>query len=241
MIAARVFDGRRLLQSFSWKGFFVFIAFAAGLAAWTWSGALFKGTMTFDEHLEYFLSLFQRSLLNYFPAYVLVGLADGLQLSGSRRRIALGVALVAGFLLAVQVRCGVSRDQMFYVYDGVILPYCTAFPTWRTYIDFPAAWITPLATGAVVTIFIFTRRRDAELVEQLHHAHAGEIESRRQRIESEIEAMHSRVDPDKLLATLRAVQARYAAGLQQGEAMLDELIGDLRQAAGRPGTEGAGE
>jgi hypothetical protein len=235
------FSSRRLLRSFSWKGFSIFVAFAAGLAAWTWSGALFKGTMTLDEHLDYFLSLFQRSLLNYFPAYLLVGLADGLGLTGTRRRWAIGAALVAGFLLAVQVRCGVSKDQMFYVYDGVILPYCTTFPTWRTYVDFTASWLSPLATGAVVTIFIFSRRHDAELVEQLHRVHAGELEARRQRIESEIEAMQSRVDPDKLLETLRGVRARYEAGLAEGEEMLDALIRDLRQAAGRPYAEGAGE
>jgi hypothetical protein len=238
---ARVLSGGRLLQSFSWKGFLVFVAFAAGISAWTWSGALFKGDWSFEQHLDYFLSLFQRSLLNYLPAYVLVGLADGLQLHGARRRFALGAALVVGMLLAVQVRCGVSRDQMFYVYDGVVLPYCTAFPTWRTYIDFPGAWISPLAIGSVVTVFIFTRRRDYELVAQLHQVHAGELESRRQRIESEIEAMQSRVDPDKLLETLRRVRARYDAGLAQGEAMLDELIGSLRQAAGRPQADGAGE
>jgi len=235
------FSSRRLLQSFSWRGFLIFIAFAAGISTWTWSGALFKGAWTFDQHLDYFLSLLQRSLLNYFPAYLLVGLADGMQLQGARRRFAIAAALVAGMLLAVQVRCGVSRDQMFYVYDGVILPYCTTFPTWRTYIDFPATWISPLAIGSVVTIFVFTRRRDAELVAQLHRVQAGELESQRQRIESEIDAMHSRVDPDKLLETLRAVQARYEAGLAQGEAMLDDLIGDLRHAAGRPQAEGAGE
>lgn len=235
------FSSSRLLQSFSWRGFLVFIAFAAGISAWTWSGALFKGVWSPQQHLDYFLGIFQRSLLNYFPAYVLVGLADGLQLHGARRRFALGAALVAGMLLAVQVRCGVSRDQMFYVYDRVILPYCTTFPTWRTYLDFPAAWISPLAIGSVVTIFIFTRRRDSELIAQLHRVHAGDLESQRQRIESEIEAMQSRVDPDRLLETLRGVRTRYETGLAQGEAMLDELIGDLRQAAGRRQAEGAGE
>ena len=235
------FSSRRLLQSFSWKGFAIFLAFAAGISAWTWSGALFKGTMTLDEHLNYFLSLFQRSLLNFFPAYLLIGLADGLNLSGTRRRVALGIALVTGFLLAVQVRCGVSKDQMFWVYDGVILPYCTSFPTWRTYVDFIASWMYPLCVGTVVTVFIFTRRRDAELIEQLHRVQAGELEARRQRIESEIEAMQSRVDPDRLLETLRAVRERYEAGLAGGEAMLDSLIRDLRQAAGRPYAEGAGE
>lgn len=235
------FTSRRLLQSFSWKSFFVFIAFAAGLAAWTWSGALFKGSVSLEEHLEYFLSLFQRSLLNYFPAYLLVGLADGLNLHGMRRRVAIVVALVAGFLLAVQVRCGVSKDQMFWVYDGVLLPYCTVFPTWRTYVDFPASWFTPLATGSMVAIFVFSMRRDSELVDQLHRVHAGELEARRQRIESEIEAMQSRVDPDRLLDTLRGVRERYEASLADGEAMLDSLISDLRQAAGRPQAEGAGE
>ncbi len=83
-------------------------------------------------------------------------------------------------------------------------------------------------------IFIFMRRRDAELVATLHRVRANELEDRRQRIESEIAAMHSRVDPDELQATLRSIRAGYEAGLAQGEAMLDHLIVDLRRAAQQP-------
>jgi hypothetical protein len=225
----------RLLRSFSWKGFFVFLGFASGYAAWTWSGALLTDkALDWPAESAYFLSLFQRALLNYFPAYVLVTIADGLDLRGRQRTVALVVALLLGIALAVQVRCAVNPYQMYYVYETQMARYCTTFPTWRTYIDFPAASLQPLAIAGIVMIFIFTRRRDAELVATLHRVRANELEERRQRIESEIEAMQARVDPDGLRATLRAVRERYEASAAEGEAMLDRLITDLRHAARHP-------
>jgi hypothetical protein len=225
-----------LLRSMSWRGVAIFFLFAIAMAAWTWSGLLLITTKTipFEEHAEYFLSLVQRNLLSYFPMYVLVAMADSLALGGNARRAALGAALVGGALLAVQLRCAVTADQIFYVYGSTQLPYCTSFPTWRTYFDFPATFLSPLVMGALVMVFAFSRRRDGELVAALHEARAAQLESRRQRIESEIAAMHSRVDPDRLLETLRAVQARYAESLAAGEERLDALISELREAAQRP-------
>jgi hypothetical protein len=130
-------------------------------------------------------------------------------------------------------------SQHFYVYSSVYMPYCAAFPTWRTYFDFPATFITPMTIAGAVMIFIFTRRRDAELVAALHAARTTQVEARRQRIESEIEAMRSRVDPDGLVETLRSIRARYEADPPGGEASLDDLIRSLREAAGRGGAEAA--
>ena len=223
------------LRSFSWKGVLLFIGFAAALSLWAWSGVIFANKPhTAQELTAYFLELFQRNLLNYFPAYLLVGLVDGLSLRGLSRRFALGVALVAGIALAVQVRCAVNMNEIFYAYQSVKLPYCTAFPTWRTYFDFPSSWITPMLTAAMVMIFVFTRRRDGELIASLHLVHAEELDSRRQRVEAELNAMRSRVDPDRLIQTLRNVRSRYETTLEEGEAMLDELIDDLRTAARAP-------
>ncbi len=132
------------------------------------------------------------------------------------------------------MRCAVNPDQVFYVNEWKTQAYCTSFPTWRTYIDFPAAFIQPITIGAMIMIFVFTRRRDGELVEKLHRARGAELEARRQRIESEIEAMQSRVDPDGLLETLRTVRGEYEASLQKGEQLLDKLITDLRHAARHP-------
>jgi hypothetical protein len=223
------------LRSFSWKGVLVFFGFVAALSAWTWSGVFFTNHVhSPQELLSYFLELFQRNLLNYSPAYVLVGLVDGLSLRGAPRRIALGMALVAGIALAVQVRCGVNMNEIFYAYDSVMLPYCTSFPTWRTYFDFPSSWITPLLTAAMVMIFVLTRRHDGDLIASLHRVRAEELDSRRQRVEAELNAMRSRVDPDRLIQTLRAVRSRYETKLEEGEAMLDGLIDDLRTAARAP-------
>jgi hypothetical protein len=230
-----------LLRSFSWKGLGAFLLFAAALAAWTWSGVfLYPKTLTFTQHAEYFLSLFQRNLVTYFPVYLVVALADGLPLRGARRNAVLVGALVAGVLLAVQVRCAAMPSQLLYVYGSIQMPYCTAFPTWRTYFDFPNTFISPLTIAGAVMIFVFSRRRDAELVAALHAARTTQVEARRQRIESEIEAMRSRIDPDGLLETLRAIRSRYEADPRGGESSLDELIRRLREAAGRAGPEPAG-
>jgi hypothetical protein len=227
------------LRSFSWKGFFIFVGFAAALSVWSWSGVLFANkTLTFRDEAEYLVSLFQRNLLNYFPAYFLVALVDGTPLRGVPRRVALTLALAAGIALAVQARCAWA-NQVFYVYEGTLLPYCTAFPTWRTYVDFPSAWISALTVAGMVMICVFVRRRDTELVAALHGARATELESRRQRIESDIEAMQSRVDPDRLLETMRTIRARYETSLAEGEAMLEALIVDLRRAARHPSPEAA--
>jgi hypothetical protein len=192
-----------------------------------------------NDQLVYFLELFQRSLLNYFPAYLLVGIVDGLALRGRVRVAWLTAALVAGIALAVQARCAVNFNEIYWAYDAVQLPYCTSFPTWRTYFDFPGASIQPLSIAAVVMIFVFTMRRDKELVESLHRVHAEELDARRQRVESEIDTMRARVDPDRLVATLRSVRAKYEGSIAEGESLLDDLIDDLRRAARAPAGAGA--
>jgi len=213
----------------------VFFGFAVALAAWTWCGILFANKpFSSGEHVAYFLELVQRNLLNYFPVYLLVGLADGLPLEGMRRRVALALALVVGIALSVQVRCAVNMNEIYYAYDSVRLPYCTAFPTWRTYLDFPGAYLTPFFVAAVVMVFVFTRRRDMELIDVLHRIRSDELDSRRQRVEAELEAMQARVDPDRLVETLRSVRRRYETSLDDGEAILDRLIADLRNAAHAP-------
>lgn len=225
------------LRSFSWRGVGVFLLFTVALAAWTWSGILLTPKpLSFHDHADYFVGILQRNLFMYFPAYVLVALADGLPLHGTRRNVVLGAALVLGILLAVQVRCAVRPNDMFYVYGTTMSHYCTSFPTWRTYIDFPASWITPLTIGAMVMIFVFGHRRDAALVAALYQVRSAQIESRRQRIESDLEAVQSRVDPDALFDKLGAIRARYETSLEEGERLLDALIGDLREAARRPVT-----
>ena len=221
------------LRSFSWKGVAVFFGFCAALAAWTWSGALLANHG--DEDLWiYYVELFQRSLLNFFPAYVLVGITDGMAISGTKRRTAIGIALMLGALLSVQARCAVNRDEIFWAYEAVKLPYCTEFPTWRTYLDFPGSWITTLLTSAMVAIFVFSWRRDGDLVASLHRVRAEQLDTRRQRVEAELEAMRSHVDPDRLVETLRSVRQRYETSLDEGEGMLDRLIADLRSAAHAP-------
>jgi hypothetical protein len=234
----------KILRSCSWRSFAIFLAFTWGFAIFTWSGVLFTNkALDWLEESAYLASLIQRSMLNYFAAYILVTLVDGTDLRGRARTVALFLALLIGTLLSVQARCAVSPYLSFYAYENTMLRYCTSLPTWRTYLDFPASWMQPFTVAGIVMIFIFTRRRDSGLIERLHQARASELEVQRQRIESEIEAMHARVDPDGLQSTLRAIRDKYESSLKEGEEMLDRLIDDLRQAARHPlaGAAPAGE
>jgi hypothetical protein len=230
-----------MLRSLSWKAVGAFFLFVIAMSAWSWSGVLLIGKMiSLEEHAEYWASLVQRNLLSYFPIFLSVALADALPATGRRKHAILFAALIVGTLLAVQVRCGAMPSQLLYVYSSVYMPYCSAFPTWHTYLDFPGTWITPLTISSVVLVFILARRRDTELVAALQEARSAQVESRRQRVESEIEAMRSRMDPDGLMAMLRTVRDRYEADRDDGEKRLDELIQRLRQAAGRePSPAGA--
>src|SRR5260221_13177201 len=112
-----------------------------------------------------------------------------------------------------------------------MLRYCTEFPAWRTYLDFPAASLQPFTVAGMVMIFIFTRRRDTMLVARLHGVQASELEERRQRIESEIEAMHARGDPDGLWPTMRAWRARYEASAAAAKGMVISLNTTVHPAA----------
>jgi hypothetical protein len=224
-----------IARVFGWRRMLAFAGFVVALSAWSWSGVLFTTkAVPLPELAHYFSSIAQRTLVMYFPIYVAVALVDALPLNGRRRMVALGAALLLGALLAVQLRCAVMPSQLLYVYGSVKLPYCDAFPTWRSYFDFPASWLTPLTTAGLVMVFVFTRRRDAQLADALRAASQARIEARRQCIESEIEAMRARVDPDELLESLRLIRDRYERDLGEGDSALDELIRRLREAAQPP-------
>ena len=225
-----------IARVFGWRRLLAFAAFVVALSAWSWSGVLFTTkAVPLADLAHYFSSIAQRTLVMYFPIYVAVAIADALPLGGRRRVAALAGALLLGALLAVQLRCAVMPSQLLYVYGSVKLPYCDAFPTWRSYFDFPGSWITPLSTAGLVMVFVFTRRRDAQLAAALRTASQARIEARRQCIESEIEAMRARVDPDQLLESLRRIRDRYDHDPRDGESALDELIRGLREAA-QPGS-----
>ena len=231
-----------LRKALGWRPLLTFAGFVIALSAWSWSGALLTTkAVPLSELANYFFSILLRTSAMYFTIYVAVAFADGLPLRGRRRAIALVAALLVGTALAVQARCLAMPNQLLYVYGSTQVPYCDSFPTLRTYFDFPASWLTPLTTAGLIMVFVFGRRRDQQLQAALRAAGSAQIESRRQRIESEIEAMRSRVDPDVLLAALREIRAIYERDAAGGEAALDQLIGRLREAAGRgPEPAGAG-
>ena len=218
-----------------WRALGFFTLFLVAISAWAWSGVLLTSKVVpLSEMLDYFRSILERNAFMYTPIYLAVAIADAIPARGRLRAVLLVAAPVVGVALAMQVRCLAMPDQLVYVYGSMKLPFCDAVPTWRSYVDFPNAWITPLTIAGIVMAFVFALRRDAELVGALNAASAAQMEARRQFVESEIEAVRSRVDPDRLRETLRAIRDRYESAPAEAESRLDELITGLRMAAGRP-------
>lgn len=225
------FGAPRILASFTWVRFGWFMGFILVLAEWSWAGILLSPkTMSFDEHVYYFLAILQRNLIHYAPIYFLVSLADGLGLKGAARKTALAVALVVGVSVAMPLRCALNPGLRYYVYSKPVA-LCKVVPWWRAYLEYPYAVMNPLLVAGMVMIFYFGRRRDLELGGALRSALAAQAESRRQRIESDLQAMQARVNPEFLFAELAEVRGRYETDATAGEARLDELIAVLRRKA----------
>jgi hypothetical protein len=228
-----------ILRGFTWKRFLVFLAVVLAFSTWGWSGVLFSDkVLPFSEHMLNLLLTVQRTLLTYAPIYLLVTLADGLPVRGWARKLALFAALLVGTMSIVQMRCLVIPDRKYEVYFNKKVNFCRPFPSLGTFVDFPYLFTTPFFMAGLSMLFIFGRRRDAELAAAVHSVRASQVEARRRRIEADLQAMQARIEPDFLFATLADIRALYETDARAGDELLDHLIAYLRSAL--PQMRGAG-
>ncbi|MCC6193161.1 MAG: histidine kinase [Burkholderiales bacterium] len=86
-----------------------------------------------------------------------------------------------------------------------------------------------MVAGAVVWI-INDRRRAARARARMHAAELQRIAAERRSIESDLQTMQARIEPQFLFNTLAQVKLSYARDHAQGERLLDALIAYLRAA-----------
>jgi len=90
-----------------------------------------------------------------------------------------------------------------------------------------------LVLGGVAT-FIYTDRRRARAAKaRMHAAEIERAQAAKRTLESRLQAMQARVEPQFLFNTLAQVRELYRASAARGERMLDELIAYLRAAMPR--------
>ena len=87
-----------------------------------------------------------------------------------------------------------------------------------------------LMVGGAVVWVAMDRRRAARARELMHRAELERIDAAKRTVESELQAMQARVEPQFLFSTLAQVRELYRADAMRGERMLDELIAYLRAA-----------
>jgi LytS/YehU family sensor histidine kinase len=91
-----------------------------------------------------------------------------------------------------------------------------------------------IAMPAIAVVWVVLHRRRAQWArERMHAATLGRIDAERRSIESALQAMQARVEPQFLLNTLAQVKQLYARDASLGERVLDSLIAYLRAAMPR--------
>ena len=94
-------------------------------------------------------------------------------------------------------------------------------------------FFTWLILGGAAT-FVYVDRRRAEVARaRLHAAELERTEAAKRTLESRLQAMQARVEPQFLFNTLAQVHDLYRVDAARGEQMLDELIAYLRAAMPR--------
>ena len=157
----------------------------------------------------------------FFPAMLAMTVADNLPLRGAARVAALTLALAAGVIVTHPTICVLvpSREA------------CEEFPSWQGFIwASPFHLFSPFSYCGVIAIAYFSLRRDRKLAAALHAAEMERVAIERRTLESDLQVMQARVEPEFLLGTLRDVAKLCDTDPQTSERVLEALVVYLRAA-----------
>ena len=168
------------------------------------------------------LSILQlvRNASTFFPVMLAMTVADNLPLRGRARLAALAAALLAGVIAMHPMICLIAPR-----YGS-----CENFPSWQTLIRAAPEISFPLPWCAVIAVAYFSLRRDRQLAAALHAAEMERVDIERRTLESDLQAMQARVEPEFLMGTLREIATLCGASPQTAERVLEELVIYLRAA-----------
>ena len=152
-----------------------------------------------------FLPVFRVYLPLFFSQMLALTVADNLRISGIPRTVLLVVALVLGTIVG-----------------------SVAVMSSGSYLDWPPAW--GLMWGGLIAFVYFKRRRDEELAVALHAVQLTQVELQKKTLESHLQLVQARVEPQFLFNTLRRVGDLYETDRASADQMLDNLISYLRAA-----------
>jgi hypothetical protein len=157
---------------------------------------------------------FARRLLTFALQLLALVIADNLQVRRVPKPAVLTLALFLGSVLAA-------------------VPYSSAESTStpsELFLDIVSLALTGFSVSGVFVLAYFTYRHDVALAEALQRAELIRVELRKKTLESSLQVMQARVEPEFLFNTLRGVGDLYESDHEAAERMLDNLIVYLRAA-----------
>jgi hypothetical protein len=164
--------------------------------------------------VEVYPSLFVDSLLGFALQLLALVIADNLRIERVPRALKLTLALFLGSALT-----------------GLVFELPGPSPTASAFfVNLLNVTLGHSIVGGAFAFVFFTYRHDVEVAEALHRAELGQVALRRRTLESGLQAMQARVEPQFLLDTLRGVGDLYETDRCGAERMLDSLIRYLRAA-----------
>jgi len=202
-----------VLRGLTWRRVAYTFLVAVGFALWTAFGNWMWRRYGFNPHVgiaDFFLyngwgglHVFRGYLLLFFSQMLALTVADNLHVT----RVPRAALLVAGLVLGTTVGSAVIMTS-------------------GGYLDWPP--VLGLTWGGLIAFVYFKRRRDEELAVALHAAQLARVELQKKALESQLQLMQARVEPQFLFNTLRKVRDLYETIPSSADRTLENLIVYLR-------------
>jgi len=215
-ITRAAFDAWRGITRTQVKGAFLF-----GCALFAYHFIVFSKWI-FTKATQPIVSLSQAFFVEQLGAFILMfGLVATDRITGGdpRRRAAYAGAVVVTATLYAPLLTLIELASEF-AWIEFVKGSLYAFFEW-------------LVLGGVATFIYVDRRRALAAMARMRTAEIERARAAKRTLESQLQAMQARVEPQFLFNTLGQVRDLYRASAERGERMLDELIAYLRAAMPR--------
>ena len=211
----------------AWRGITreeILTTFLLGCGLWLYHSLAVVLTSTLDLAFRPLLIHFSADQIKTFGLLLALLVADRAAATDPERRGLYALAVVLG-AAAGMIAAVTALSILFHLLlDWGPIP---------TIAQILYSFLETVMLGAAIFWVINDRRRALRARARMHRAEIERIGAQKRSIESDLQAMQARVEPQFLFSTLAQVKRLYQRDAALGERMLDELIVYLRAAVPR--------
>jgi histidine kinase len=180
--------------------------------------------MVVSINIRYAAFIFVGDQIKAFGLLLAIVAADGLTGKDADRRGVYALSVLLGAATIIPVSTAVIASLIWTFKDSSARPAASMAGGYLNTL------FELLMVGGATAWVVNDRRRARRERDRMHAAELSRIEAERQSIESDLQAMQARVEPEFLFNTLAHVKRAYAHDAAQGARILDALIAYLRAA-----------